>query len=92
MVCPVATLTDPSFWGGWGTAPSPGCAIPPSFIKGYREATLHPELGSWRQLPVIDSSKYETTCTSSGRHEIRGALLVEEMNGTQDNLGKLDIC
>lgn len=73
-------------------APSSGCAVLPSVIKGYREATLHPRLGSWRQLPVIDSSKYETACTSSWRHGIRGTLLVQEMNGTQDNLGKLDIC
>ena len=73
-------------------APSSGCAVLPSVIKGYREATLHPKLGSRRQLPVIDSSKYETACTSSGRHGIRGTLLLEEMNGTQDNLGKLDIC
>lgn len=73
-------------------APSSGCAVLPSVIKGYKEATLHPKLRSLRQLPVIDSSKYETTCTSSGRHGINGTLSVGEMNGTQDNLGKLDIC
>ena len=41
---------------------------------------------------VIDGAEYETTCTSLGKHGLRGALSPGEMNGTQDNPGKLGIC
>lgn len=63
-----------------------------SSLRGWREITLNTEAGSWRQLLVIDSTKYETACTSSMKHGISSILLVGEMNGARDNLGKLGIC
>lgn len=41
---------------------------------------------------MIDSTKYETPCTPSVKHGIRGALSPTEMNGPQDNPGKLGMC
>lgn len=71
-------------------APSSGGGALPAVIRATEKPPCTLSWGSWRQLPVIDSAKYETTCTSSGKHGIRGTLLVGERNGTQDNLGKLD--
>lgn len=72
----------------------PPLAAHPLFIslRGWREITLNTEAGIWRQLLVIDSTKYETACTSSMKHGISSILLVGEMNGARDNLGKLGIC
>lgn len=62
----------------------PPLATHPLFIKPQRlkrKITLNTEAGSWRQLLVIDSTKYETACTSSMKHGISSILLVGEMNG-----------
>lgn len=90
---PICSCLRPAVAKAGGGCPPLATRVPfSSSLGGWGEITLNTEAGSWRQLLVIDSTKYETACTSSMKHGISSILLVGEMNGAWDNLGKLGIC